>query len=109
MTPQLNTDAPLDLAAAIDYLDDKRNGRVLLKDDMVTLMLFALRAGQDIPEHSVPRTAFLQCLEGAVAVQIAEVEYHLKAGQLLRLPAEIPHAVRALSDARLLLTRQTGA
>lgn len=102
------SDTPIALTAEIEFQADKRNSRVLLKDELVTLILFALRAGQDIPTHSVPRTAFLQCLEGSVMVQIAEAEHHLQAGQLLRLPAHIPHAVRALSDARLFLIRQTG-
>lgn len=95
---------PIHLVQSIEY-QDKRNNRVLFREEGFSMVLFALQAGQDIPAHRIDRNAYLQCLEGRCTVLIDAQPHILEAGQLLQMPAQKPHAIQALTDSKLLLTR----
>lgn len=76
----------------------------LLKTDKLQLMRVVLLAGQSMPEHHVSGDITLQCLEGEVLVNTPKNSCPLVAGELIAVPAQEPHSVRAISDASLLLT-----
>lgn len=61
-------------------------------------------AGREIPRHQVPGTITVQCLEGRVALGLADAELELSAGDWLYLDGGTPHVVRGIEDASLLLT-----
>jgi quercetin dioxygenase-like cupin family protein len=60
--------------------------------------------GSEIPRHSAPDSATLQCLCGSIVVELDDEELRLSAGQLMFLEAHQPHVVRANVDSLLLLT-----
>jgi quercetin dioxygenase-like cupin family protein len=80
----------------------------ILKTRALELIRLVLRAGQELPPHSVYGELTLLCLEGAVSVTTADgaPAIELRTNQLVLLSAQIPHGVRALEDASLLLTVQ---
>lgn len=60
--------------------------------------------GSEVPRHSTPDQATLQCLSGSIVVMLDDDELRLSAGQLIFLDAHQPHTVRANSDSILLVT-----
>ena len=78
--------------------------RTLLEDKAGTVTLFAFDAGQGLSEHTAPYDALLHLLEGQAEVTVAGNESRLEAGDAILLPAGKPHAVRASTRFKMLLT-----
>lgn len=76
----------------------------LVKTARMQLLHLVLRARQDVPLHHVDDECTLHCLEGSVEVEMPGGTRRLEAGELMLLPARAPHALRARSDAALLVT-----
>ena len=76
----------------------------LLKTPTLQLMRLVLAAGQGLPEHSVAGAITVHCLEGEAEVITPTRTCHLLAGHLVMLDGKEPHAVKAVSDASLLVT-----
>ena len=76
----------------------------LLKTAALQLMRLVLRAGHGLPQHSVPGAITIHCLEGEAAVTTPSRTCDLRAGQLVMLTGSEPHAVKAITDASLLVT-----
>jgi quercetin dioxygenase-like cupin family protein len=67
------------------------------------LTLFAFDGGQELSEHSAPFDAYVQILEGEAALVIGGTAVAARAGSLVRMPAGVPHAVRAVTAFKMLL------
>ena len=91
----------VDLAS---YQDGAVVSRVVLKRDTGSVTLFAFDAGQELSEHTTPYDALVQVLDGEADLTIAGRPYHLRAGEMLILPARQPHAVKATARFKMLLT-----
>jgi quercetin dioxygenase-like cupin family protein len=76
----------------------------LIKTERVQLLHLVLPAHRDVPEHRVDDECTLHCLEGEVEVVTGTVTKRLRAGELVVLPALLPHALRARSDSAVLMT-----
>ena len=77
--------------------------RTLVKKPAGTVTAFAFDAGEGLSEHTAPFDALALNLEGEADISIADTSYRLNAGQLLRLPAGQPHAVKAITPFKMLL------
>ena len=77
--------------------------RTLLKAAGGTLTLFAFGAGEGLSTHATPHEAWIYALEGELRIRIEDTPHVVRAGSCLPLPAGIPHAVEAVTDARMLL------
>jgi quercetin dioxygenase-like cupin family protein len=91
------------LSRALEYQDRSVISRVLLKNSGGTITLFAFDAGEGLSEHKTPYDAFLTVIEGSVQIRIADREHSLSAGDSIVLPANIPHAVDAVTRFKMLL------
>lgn len=69
-----------------------------------TLTLFAFDAGQGLSEHTAPYDAVVQVLDGEAEVVIGGASTMVKAGQMIVMPANVPHALRAVVRFKMLLT-----
>ena len=78
--------------------------RTLINQKMGTVTLFAFDAGQELSEHTAPYDALVQVLDGETEITISGQPYHLKAGDLIIMPANQPHAVKALTKFKMMLT-----
>lgn len=76
----------------------------LIKTDQLQLLHIVLVAGNEMPPHAVSGEITMQCLQGEVSVKTPAQDCVLRAGQLVVLPGEERHAIRAVEDASLLLT-----
>jgi len=63
-----------------------------------------LAAGKSMPEHHVPGELTLQCLDGAVQISAHGKVQTLRAGEMLFLAGNVPHALHAVEDASVLMT-----
>jgi len=77
--------------------------RILAKTPGGNLTLFAFAAGQGLTEHTSPFEAFVMVLEGACTLTIGGVPVRATPGTVVRMPADVPHAVDAVEATRLLL------
>jgi quercetin dioxygenase-like cupin family protein len=76
----------------------------LFKSEDMEVIRVVLRASQSLPPHKMPGSVSLHCLEGRLEVLLGENCQALEAGQLMHLPPNMPHAVRALEDTSALVT-----
>jgi len=93
-----------DLAGLADYQPAGIVSRTLIKRPTGTVTLFAFDAGQELSEHTAPFDALVQVVDGAVELTIGGSPIRLSAGQIVVMPAGIPHAVRAVERFKMLLT-----
>ena len=93
----------VNLSAALEYQNQSVISRVLLKNAGGTITLFAFDEGEGLSEHKTPFDAFVTIVEGSARIRIAAHEHTLNAGDSLVLPANIPHAVDAVTKFKMLL------
>jgi len=94
----------LDLVGLVDYADGSIVSREIAKNEAGTLTLFAFDAGQGLSEHSAPFDAVVQILDGEAELVIGGKPIHAAAGQLVVMPANVPHAIKAEQRFKMLLT-----
>jgi quercetin dioxygenase-like cupin family protein len=94
----------LRLADMVVYQDGAIVSRQVTKADTGNVTLFAFDAGQELSEHTAPFDALVHVLDGATEVTIAGQRFLLGAGDVIILPAGQPHAVKAVSRFKMLLT-----
>ena len=97
------TEGIINLSTALDYQDGSVVSRVLLKNAGGTITLFAFDDGQGLSEHKTPYDAFVTIVEGQTRIRIADRDHSLSSGDSLLLPANIPHAVDAVTKFKMLL------
>ena len=78
--------------------------RTIAKTKGGSVTLFAFDAGQELSEHTAPFDAFVQVLDGSVELTIGGVKVVTRAGETTRMPAGVPHAVRAAEPFKMILT-----
>lgn len=78
--------------------------RILAKTSGGNVTLFAFDTGQGLSEHTAPFDALVMVLDGLLKLTIGGKEMDAAAGTVVRMPANIPHAVDAVQPSRMLLT-----
>ena len=101
---QIPSDAAMPLLDAVQYADGAIVSRTLLENAAGTITLFAFDAGQALSEHSAPFVAVVQILDGEAELRIGGQRVRAGAGSLVRMPADVPHAVTARRRFKMLLT-----
>lgn len=99
---------PKALAGLLGYQEKGIVSRILLKEKAGSVTLFSFEAGEELSEHRTPFDALLQVIEGLAEVRIAAVTHRVRAGEVLLLPAQVPHAVRAPERFKMILTMIRG-
>lgn len=95
---------PLPLRDLVTYQEGSVVSRVILKREKGNVTVFAFDQGQGLSEHTSPFDALAQAIEGDAEITIAGNAIALKAGDVLLLPANKPHAVKATTRFKMLLT-----
>ena len=91
------------LTGLIDYQSEAVVSRSLLARPTGTVTLFAFDEGQGLSEHTAPYDAIVLGLEGELEITVAGQGNRLASGDVLRMPADKPHALQASSRSKLLL------
>ena len=87
----------------VGYQEGSVTSRTLIDRNTGTVTLFAFDKDQGLSEHTAPFDALVHVLDGAVKITIAGEGSQLKAGQAIIMPANIPHAVKALTRFKMML------
>ena len=94
----------LHLAEMVEYQEGSVVSRQIIKADAGNITLFAFDTDQGLSEHTAPFDALVHILEGETEVSISGVPYRLSAGDGIILPANEPHALKAIQKFKMLLT-----
>lgn len=95
---------PVLLADLVNYQGGSIVSRVLLSRETGTVTLFAFDEEQSLSEHTAPFDALVQVLEGEMEISIDHKPYSVQIGALILMPANLPHALRAITRSKMLLT-----
>ena len=93
----------LELASAVKYSRNAIVSKTLLDKKTGTLTLFAFDAGQGLSEHVSPYDATVLVTDGVGELVIGGKTQEVKAGEMVIMPANVPHAVRAEQPFKMLL------
>ena len=94
---------PGSMAEALDYQEDAIVSRVLGKTSGGSATLFAFAEGQELSEHTAPFDALIYLVEGEARIGVGQDSSTAAAGDLVRLPANVPHSVAAVTAFKMLL------
>lgn len=93
-----------DVASLVEPAADSTVSRTVLKAEGARMVLFFFDAGQELTEHTAAVPVLLQVLDGGLTISAAGRSVELVPGEVVHLPARLPHAVVAREPSRLLLT-----
>lgn len=89
---------------SVDYADGAVVSKTIVKKPAGNITLFAFDKGEGLAEHSSPHEALVQLLDGTAEIIIGGISHNLKAGENIILPANIPHALKAIERFKMMLT-----
>lgn len=104
--PLIESDAEkvVSLADETRYAPNGIVSRTVLRTANSRVVLFGFAEGQELTEHTSTQHAVIQMLSGECEFSLAGKLNNLKAGDLLYMPPNLPHAVRATKQFSMLLT-----
>lgn len=88
----------------VDYQEGSVVSRQILKKDRGNITLFAFDEGQVLSEHTAPFDAVVHVLEGEAEITISGKPIRAGAGEMVIMPANEPHALKAITKFKMLLT-----
>ena len=94
----------LHMAELVNYQDGSVVSRQIIKAEAGNVTLFAFDKDQELSEHTAPFDALVHILDGGAEIKISGQAFELKTGDAIIMPANEPHAVRALTRFKMLLT-----
>jgi quercetin dioxygenase-like cupin family protein len=94
----------LNMTDLVAYNDGAVVSRQITKADGGNVILFAFDKDQELSEHTAPFDALVHLIDGKAEIMISGKSFHLKMGDAIIMPANDPHAVRALTRFKMLLT-----
>ena len=95
---------PMVLAEQVSYEAGKVVSLTLAQQPGVAMTLFAFDAGEGVSTHAAPGDAMAYVLEGEAQITVDGVVNSVKGGSAIIMPAGIPHAVKAITPFKMLLT-----
>lgn|GEM_PF-40301 len=95
---------PLRLADQIEIMPNQTSSKSIVQRSDLSMTLFALDKDSVIAKHSTPGDAMVQVLEGIVEITIGDELYTVSSGESIVMPANIPHALKAIEGFKMLLT-----
>ena len=92
-----------DLSGSVEYQADAVVSKTLIKKDTGTVTLFAFDKGQGLSEHTAPFDAMVCILDGQAEITIDNNPVKVKNDQVIIMPANKPHALKAVERFKMLL------
>jgi quercetin dioxygenase-like cupin family protein len=92
-----------ELSQIINYQQGSVVSRQLIKKKTGNVTIFAFDKDEGLSEHTAPFDAMVYVLDGEVEVKIADEKHLLKTGEMIFMPANIPHALYAIKQFKMLL------
>ena len=92
------------LADLVSYQEGSVVSKTVIKKETGTVTLFAFDKGQGLSEHTAPFDALVYVLKGEVEIMISHKPYVLKTGEMIILPVDEPHSLKAITKFKMMLT-----
>jgi quercetin dioxygenase-like cupin family protein len=92
------------LADLVDYQKGRVISRTFAQNEGLNITLFAFDQGEGLSTHAASGDAMVQVLDGEVLLTIGEKEVRAKTGEIVVMPADVPHSVNAVKPFKMLLT-----
>ncbi len=93
----------VNLASLVEYQVGSIVSREVVKKPTGTVTVFAFDAGQGLSEHTAPFDALVYLLDGEAEITIGREPIAAKAGDMITMPANQPHALKAVKRFKMLL------
>jgi quercetin dioxygenase-like cupin family protein len=91
------------MISLVEYQEGSIVSRTLIDKKAGTVTFFAFDEGQGLSEHVAPYDALVSVLDGEAEVSLSEKIYRIKAGEMIILPANKPHALKAIRKFKMML------
>jgi len=101
--PDTGLERPVEPGLLIEPQAGAVVSRTVLKQPSGSVTLFAFDEGEGLAEHTTPHHALIYGLDGEAEITIGSKPHVVTPGRALHLPADIPHAVRAVSPFKMML------
>jgi len=88
----------------VEYQEGTIVSRTIINKDNGTVTIFAFDKDQALSEHTAPFDALVQIIEGEAEISISGKKYSLKQGDFIIMPANKPHAVKAVNKFKMMLS-----
>lgn len=94
---------PARLVDLIDYQEGSVVSRTIIDRKPGTVTLFAFDKGEGLSEHTAPYDALVFIVDGEAEVKIARKTYLVKTNEMVIMPANLPHVLKATERFKMLL------
>ncbi len=92
------------MADLVAYQAGSVVSRIIVKKTTGNVTVFAFDQGQGLSEHTTPFDALVHVLDGAAEITVGGALYDLRAGGMILMPANVPHALKANERFKMALT-----
>ena len=92
------------LIDTIDYQNGSIVSKQIIKKPNGNITLFAFDKDESLTEHTSPYEAVVYIVDGEMEIKIGGNPYNVKAGEIIVMPADIPHGLKANVNSKMLLT-----
>jgi len=99
----MNTSEKFNLTATVEYAAGSVVSKTITKKDTGTITLFAFDKDQGLSEHSAPFDAMVNVIDGKADIIINKESHILEKGESIIMPANVPHALKAIEQFKMLL------
>ena len=100
---QFPTSTVFKLAESVIYADSSIVSKTVIKKNTGNVSLFAFAKNEGLSEHTAPFDAMVYVFDGKAEVVINKVSHFLLSGEIIIMPANVPHAVKAAEDFKMML------
>jgi len=94
---------PLQSGELVEYQEGTVVSRTIINKQAGTVTLFAFDVGEGLSEHTAPYDALVYLLDGEAEIKISGVPHQLKQGEMIIMPANEPHALKAVKRFKMML------
>jgi quercetin dioxygenase-like cupin family protein len=91
-------------SGSVDYTEGAIVSKTVLKKQTGNISLFSFGKGEALSEHTAPFDALIQVVDGRGEIIIGGKSFFLETDQSIILPADVPHAVKAVEKFKMVLT-----
>jgi quercetin dioxygenase-like cupin family protein len=92
------------LKQSVEYAEGAVVSKIVTRNQAGNVTLFAFDSNQNLSEHAAPYDALVQVIEGEAIIRINKIDHLVSEGEIIIMPADIPHAVDAKTRFKMLLT-----
>lgn len=95
--------SPININQTINYQEGSVVSKEIVNKLTGTITLFAFAKDQGLSEHITPYDALVIITDGTAEITVSGVKHVVHTGEMLKMPANAPHALKAIEPFKMLL------